>query len=362
MKIRILLIGPLPPPMGGNTRHFLTLAEDLEAHDAFKLRVIDTSRGDEHARRSRNLLVGLRTLWAAFVNLWRSDAVSYHASNRGMFTMGPLVVVLCRLAGKPVVLRPFGGGFGDFYLQQGQVKRAIIRRLILSADAVLLQTRRSVAQLEKHSRGKLVWFSTYIKPPARAAGASTDGMPSRARCTRFVFLGHLWKTKGIETILEAALQLPGDSSIDVFGPTDEYTAEQIDARGKGRVRYRGFLSHDEVDARLWDYDCLVLPTFHASEGYPGVIAEAFAHGLPVIATRWLAIPEIVDESCGILVEPQDTQGFIRAVTALHEDPAFWRRLKAGALARAGMFDHERWSRLFEDVCEQAVRGGKKLRA
>lgn len=348
--------------MGGNTRHFLTLAEDLEAHDAFSLHVVDTSRGDEHARPARNLQVGLGTLWATLVNLWRADVVSYHASNRGMFTVGPLIVALCRLVGKPVVIRPFGGGFGDFYLEQGRLNRAIIRRLILSASAVLLQTRRSVAQLERYSSGKLVWFSTYIKPPARAAGASTDGMPSRARCRRFVFLGHLWKTKGIETILEAAAQLPGDCSIDVFGPADEYTGGEIDARGKGRVRYRGFLSHDEVDARLWDYDCLVLPTFHASEGYPGVIAEAFAHGLPVIATRWLAIPEIVDESCGILIEPQDTHGLIRAVTALHGDPAFWRRLKAGALVRAGMFDHERWSRLFEEVCEQAVRGRKNLRA
>lgn len=348
--------------MGGNTRHFLTLAEDLDAHEGFSLRVIDTSRGDKHAWHSQNLLVGLRTLFATLINLWRSDVVSYHASNRGMFTFGPFIVALCRLAGKPVVVRVFGGGFGDFYLRQGRLKRAMIRRLILAADAVLLQTRRSVAQLEKHATGKLVWFSTYIKPPARLPGAPAGVLLDRPRCTRFVFLGHLWKTKGLETLLDAAPQLPGDCTIDIFGPTDEYTAEEIEARGERRVRYRGFLSHDEVDGRLWDYDCLVLPTFHATEGYPGVIAEAYAHGLPVIATRWLAIPEIVDENCGMLIEPRDTQGFIRAVTALYEDPALWRRLKAGALARAGMFDHERWSRLFEEVCEQVVRGREKLRA
>ena len=36
--------------------------------------------------------------------------------------------------------------------------------------------------------------------------------------------------------------------------------------------------------RLWEYDCLVLPTFHPGEGYPGVIAEAFVHEIPVITT------------------------------------------------------------------------------
>ena len=361
MSIRVLLIGPLPPPMGGTTRHFQTLVEDLEAHEEFSLRVIDTSRGDLHARRSRNLFVGLRTLWAVLIHVWRADVVSYHASNRGLWRAGPAILALCRLAGKPVVLRAFGGGFGDHYLAQGRMKRALIRRLILSADAVLLQTRRAIAQLERHATGELVWFSTYIKAPARTAMAGA-AVPDTARCTRFVFLGHLWRTKGIETMLEAAASLPGDCSIDIYGPTDEYTPADIDTRGQGRVRYRGILTHEEVDARLWEYDSLVLPTFHSNEGYPGVIAEAFAHGLPVIATRWLAIPEIVDETCGLLIEPQDTAAFVRAVTALHEDPALWRRLKAGAQSRAPMFDHARWSRRFEEICERLAGRGRKLDA
>ena len=351
MSIRVLLIGPLPPPMGGNTRHFQTLAEDLEAHEVFSLRVIDTSRGEEHARRSRNLLVGLRTIGALLIHVWRADVVSYHASNRGMWSAGPVILAVCRLAGKPVVFRMFGGGFGDYYLAQDRFKRSIIRHLILSADAVLLQTRRSIAQLKVHASGELIWFSTYIKPPA--SPATTGGVAAdTARCTRFVFLGHLWRTKGVETMLEAAASLPGGCSIDIYGPTDEYRPADINARGNGRVRYRGFLTHEEVDAKLWDYDCLVLPTFHASEGYPGVIAEAFAHGLPVITTRWLAIPEIVDETCGLLTEPEDTRAFVAAVTALHDDPVLWQRLKAGALARAPIFDHVRWAGTFEEICKR----------
>ena len=342
MKIRTLLVGPLPPPMGGSTRHFLTLVEDLRAHQAFDIRVIDTSRGDEHALRSRTLAVGLKTLWSVLMQLRSADIVSYHASNRGMLVVGPFIVALCKLARKPVVLRIFGGGFGDYYFAQGRLQRAVIRRLILSADVVLLQTRRSIAQLQEHATGRLVWFSTYVRqqvpPPATSVAPAED-----KRCARFVFLGHLWRAKGIETMLEAAAKLPSGCSIDIYGPTEEYTADEIDARGGGRVRYRGFLTHDEVDARLWDYDCLVLPTFHPSEGYPGVIAEAYVHGLPVITTRWLAIPEIVDESCGLLIEPRDTPAFIRAITEIHGDPVLWRRLKSGARAKAGLFDHAHWS-------------------
>ena len=97
---------------------------------------------------------------------------------------------------------------------------------------------------------------------------------------------------------------------------------------------------------------MLLPTFHPSEGYPGVIAEAYAHALPVITTSWLAIPEIVDESCGILIQARDTGAFVRAITDLHRDRSRWLRMKDGARDRAKDFDHAHWAARFAALCEQ----------
>jgi glycosyltransferase involved in cell wall biosynthesis len=352
--IRLMLIGPLPPPMGGATRHFLTIVEDLSAQDGFRVTTIDTSRGERHSQPLFNLLAGLRTIFAMLRHLWQVDVVSYHASNRGAFHFGPFIVALSRLAGRPVMVRIFGGSFGDYYQARGRLGRAIVRRFVLSADVVLLQTRRAIAQLESVASGRLVWFSTYIRSPSVLERQAASGA-TPATCSRFVYLGHLWRAKGIETLLESAPLLPRDASIDLYGPLDEYTVDDIRLRGQGRVRYCGLLSHAEVDARLWSYDCLVLPTFHESEGYPAVLAEAFAHGIPVVTTRWLSIPEIVDESCGILIEPRDTRAFVEAISRLSADPALWRKLKAGAAARAAQFDHTHWSRVFEQICGQLAQ-------
>ncbi len=200
-----------------------------------------------------------------------------------------------------------------------------------------------------------MWFSTYIRPAVPPPIENDDKAEAARTCQRFIYLGHLWRIKGVETILEAVPHLPLGCSIDLFGPLDEYTAETIERRGNGRVRYGGFLTHDQVDIALWKYDCLVLPTHHPGEGYPGVIAEAFAHGLPVITTKWLAIPEIVDETCGLLIDPQDTPGFVAALTALNQDRERWRQLKEGARRRAAQFDHAIWSRRFEEICEGLVQ-------
>jgi glycosyltransferase involved in cell wall biosynthesis len=349
--IRILLIGPLPPPMGGDTRHFKTLLTDLREHPEFQVTVIDTSRGVQHSNPLRNLFVTLRTLLRLAWRLPATDVVSYQASDRGMLLFGPVVVMLCRVARRPCILRVFGGSFGDSLRTLNGWRRRLLERTVLSAEVLLLQTRRAVRELQPQARARVQWFSTYVEAPGADPRTGADA----ARCTRFVFLGHLWRTKGVETLLAAAPSLPPDCSIDLYGTPDEYSAEDIERRGGGRVRYRGFLTHAEVNRVLWDYHCLVLPTFHPGEGYPGVIAEAFAHGLPVICTRWLAIPEMADDTCALLIEPNDTAGFLAAVTTLHDDPLLWKRLQQGARARAASFDHATWAKEFESLCRQLVK-------
>ena len=69
--IRILLLGPLPPPMGGDTRHFSTLVADLRADPRFDVTVINTSRGREHSRVIRNAVVAVRILLKVAVRLRR---------------------------------------------------------------------------------------------------------------------------------------------------------------------------------------------------------------------------------------------------------------------------------------------------
>jgi len=353
--IRILLIGPLPPPMGGATRHFLTLQEDLGRDPGFRVKLINTSRQQGFTSPVRNIVVALKTLYSIILNVGRTDIISFHASDRGMFRLGPTIVGLCKLAGKPIVLRIFGGSFGDFYERQNRIGRWIIRKLILSSNVVLLQTHRTIRQLQGHSTGRLEWFSTYVQASLRPAELIERSKNGQGRvCQDFIFLGHLWRNKGLEVMLDAAPNLPGNTSIDIYGPLDEYTEKDIQKRGMGRVRYGGFLTHSQVGAKLCKYDCLVLPTFHPSEGYPGVIAEAFTLGLPVITTNWLSIPEIVDDQCGILIPPRNTAAFVAAIEALHVDRALWRRLCQGARIRAAQFDHKVWSRKFESICEELL--------
>ncbi len=170
--------------MGGDTRHFATLAEDLQGAAGFQLTLINTSRGDRHGSPLHNLFAAIRTMMSVAMKLPKTDVLSFHASDRGMLMFGPLLIGLSRLTGKPTIFRVFGGSFGDFYDSAGGFTRSVLRSMVLSSDVVLLQTQRAIRQLQAHSRGRLVWFSTYIRKAVRPVGLQAE---TKTRCRRFVF-------------------------------------------------------------------------------------------------------------------------------------------------------------------------------
>lgn len=79
-------------------------------------------------------------------------------------------------------------------------------------------------------------------------------------------------------------------------------------------------------------DIFVLPSLF--EGYGMAFAEALSFGLPIVATRTGAVPDLVPESAGILVPPADVDALAQALHRVLTDAPLRRQLKAGAEAAA----------------------------
>jgi glycosyltransferase involved in cell wall biosynthesis len=144
--------------------------------------------------------------------------------------------------------------------------------------------------------------------------------------------------KGLDLLLEALSSL-GDrawtltcvGSLDVDPGHVASVQTQVYARSwERRVLFTGPLSAAALAAAYDAADLLVLPS--RAESYGMVVAEALAHGLPVVATAVGGVPEALagpepDGAVpGLLVPPEDPDALARALGAWLDDPGLRRRL------------------------------------
>jgi glycosyltransferase involved in cell wall biosynthesis len=169
-----------------------------------------------------------------------------------------------------------------------------------------------------------------------------------------LFVGRLVDVKGIAPLLEAWQRSSVDLELYIVGDGPEVPRARRAAADDPRIRVLGPKTAIETQDLMGRARFLVVPSV-LYETFGLVVAEAFAKGTPVIASRLGALPELVDDTVnGLLVTPGDITGLTGAIEtmAADADPARMRRA-ARASFEAGFDGASNLSRL-ESIYELAV--------
>lgn len=333
MTTRILMIGPMRNRVGGATVLFRQLVKELQTRPDVTISVVDTSsRGSSGVSAIARLLsVLLRTI----VLIWRNDIVSLHVSSIKTALFAMLLWPILFVTRRAWVLRIFGNACVK-HRKTRVVYRSAFDWLVRRCPLLLVETRAAEQYFRSRCR-RVEWY------PNNRPILNTVLSQAHTSTLRFVFVGHVMPAKGCRDMIAAARMLGSDITVDVYGPLmDGMRAEEF----RTPVRYHGSIHPAEVPGVLADHDVLLLPTHFAQEGYPGVILEAFAAGVPVIASRCQGIAEIVTDENGILVEPCDVLELLAAMQYFVRHPDELRRMRAGALRSAQRFDSAVWTDRF----------------
>ena len=101
----------------------------------------------------------------------------------------------------------------------------------------------------------------------------------------------------------------------------------------GAIHRFGYVPFSSVTTYFAAADVLVLPYRHISQS--GVLFPALSQGLPVVATRVGALPEVLcDGESGLLVPSESPEALSQALVRLFGDADLRRRLAAGSRAVA----------------------------
>jgi glycosyltransferase involved in cell wall biosynthesis len=143
-----------------------------------------------------------------------------------------------------------------------------------------------------------------------------------------LFVGRLSAEKGIGVLIEAWKDSP--VALELMGGGELSAA--LRAAASPAVHIRGFVSDPELASAMRRAQFLVLPSL-VYEGFPMVIAEAFAAGLPIVASRLGAMAELVQEGVtGLHFNPGDAADLAAKVRWAVANPATMRTMSANARA------------------------------
>lgn len=149
----------------------------------------------------------------------------------------------------------------------------------------------------------------------------------------FLFVGRLSQEKGIDVLLSALGKLnntAGAPAIQVAVAGDGPLAAQV-KQSDTLVKSLGSLRTDEVRAWMSTSQALILPSVWY-EGFPMVIVEAYACGLPIIASRIGALAELVEDGVtGLLFNPGDATDLAAKILWASQHPEKIKEM--GHLAR-----------------------------
>ena len=330
-SVRVLLVSALPPPTGGVGSWTQAVVEQ-GLLDGNEVHLVDTSIRNERRIRGASRWAGEGRRTARIIGsfVWgmmrlRPDVVHlncYHGI--GGISRALLCARLARLLGVPVVSHYHGHTAMFLNGRRSGLRWRLLRALVRTSQANIAMNRPSLEclrELQPEDRSTSVLLPNFIEDSVFDPNSLQTRRPSGR--LQVLYAGRIMVNKGCREMLDAARQLPG-VDFTLLGPVMA-EMEQYLQDLPPNVMLGGNVSRDAVLQKMRESDILVL--FTTREGFPMVVVEAMAVGLPVVSTRVGAIPDMIEEgSGGLLVDAHDTAGLVSALRTLAEDPAMRTRM------------------------------------
>ncbi len=164
---------------------------------------------------------------------------------------------------------------------------------------------------------------------------------------RLCTFSRIFREKGIEEAIEAVRFVNNKLgrtvyTLDIYGmvePVYQSRFDEIVKTFEPYISYKGFINTNDSTKELKSCFALLFPTFCEGEGFAGTIVDAFAAGVPVIATDWhynaSIIRHLVD---GIVYDASKPETLGKILLEIHNNPDSLNSMKTSCLERTAHFE------------------------
>jgi len=334
--LRILLVGPLPPPAGGIANQTVQLAGLLRAAGAeVELVQVNPPWWPEWAAHLRGVRAVLRLplyLWQLWRAAGRAQLLHVMANSGWSWHLHAAPAIwIGRMRGNGVVLNYRGGEAPAFLAHSAALVCFTLRR----AHAVIVPSAYLARVFDQYGINAQI-VPNVVDLQRFSAGT---GLPGQAR---ILIARHLEPLYDHATALRAfALvrkQMP-EAQLTICGEGPEQPRLQQLAqtlRLQDAVHFTGKVDNADMPAYYRQVDLVLNPSL--ADNMPNSVLEAWASGVPVVSTNVGGVPDLIqNDRNGCLVLPGDTEAMAQAMLSVLTCRATGGRLRRAGLATAQQY-------------------------
>lgn len=277
----------------------------------------------------------LKTPLIVLSALINSQNVIILPAENGLRIIAPLLIIFNKVFKRNIYYDVIGGWLPEFVN-----KRKWLGAFLKKINYIFVETQSMRNQLENQGYDNVEVIPNCKELDILDAKAIkyTGSKPYRL-CT----FSRVMKEKGIEDAVQAVCEINSKydnvfAELDIYGQI-EYSQkewfEQLQMLFPQYIRYRGMVPFDQSTKILKKYDALLFPTYYEGEGFAGTIIDAFAAGLPVIASDWKYNSEIIKQGkTGVIIRTHSISELENAIISIHNDMEKWNNMRQNCIFEA----------------------------
>lgn len=312
--MKVLMVGVDRTTKGGMWTVVENYLRSEEFNKNVQLKYIPTSiTGSLIKRMFFSFFAILKVLIFTIFNNY--EILHVHMSERGSIFRKNIIMKISKIRKAKVVIHMHGAEFEKWFelLKQSKKKRVI--DILNSCDKILIlgnYWNEFIGSLMKDKTKIVVLYNSVYVP---------NKYYYNEKSKKVLFLGLIGKRKGIYDLLDSVLFINRNErfigEICLYGPdnTEEGINNIIEKKGlQDYVKYCGWLRNEDKEKVFKDTAINILPSYN--EGLPMTILETMAYGIPSISTDVAAIPEVINETNGMLIEPGNVEKLAKNLNSI----------------------------------------------
>lgn len=271
--------------------------------------------------------------------LFRCKNIVLLPAQAAVLSLFPMFVIMNRIFHRKIHYYVVGG-----WLLETIEQHPALMKYLKKIDGIYVELRTMQEKLIELGLNNVFYVNKFRK---LQIVPETEIPTSSSLPLRFCLFSRIMKEKGVEDAIASVFEINQSHKsvvceLDMYGQIDpnyQQRFEEICAKLPRGIEYKGFIDFSQSGNVLKQYDALLFPTYYEGEGYANTIVDAYASGLPVIATDWKYNKEVVcDGSDGKIYDYRSPEKLTEIIDEFVSKPDDLLRMRLNARKRA--FEYE----------------------